>query len=762
MTRIIAMDEVGEFEPRDKGVRFLGGFVIDGDYVQIKKDIEIRLKQLCNTYNQRIKKEHSEYNVVYPLSLHGSGAFFYKEIENDKGKQWEAIPRGKCRDVTKKYWDELQKDILEYLKKYSFDLFMYLDPYTGGGYDDNEGIKSNVADLMHGANRYERMAIQAVYHQIFYTLDDEADEYIFEIATRTLQSNNQCEELYQNNNGRVYITNTSTYKTAISTMLYEKGINTSSRYEFKVAPINYSSADKKSTTPFTYIADIVCSYMRGLLNQKFGINEFTYENKVTSKGLVEIIAESDIELKLYIYSKSDSLYRKMVEAIKDNRIIEYYSYLFDIESQEDSESYKEFYIENWITVLDKIVAEKLNNDTYERRKFRDMIDRYISFVEGYMGSREISYEKGMYVVDKLIRNIENQQNWEKKNAAMFKLYDIKMRAFNHRGAVDEVKKCASICNLYKGYVNTEDYILHILRIIEYYLNGFKYEEALEVSKQLKDVGDRLEKAYGEVYEISEGIANSILGQVNPVQSRRLVLIGKIYSNLAQVYAFLNDYDNSKKIFREALKKFSKDSADYKITQSYYLHLLIEHNKFEEYMKESFFYFEASDLKLQMENALKYNAYSMLVFIKALNKFYMRDDLYVDIIDEFVKKIEEIDNYKRQGHPWELIYKHLSECLLYAGTRKGKDKEKYERLAEKYGNMCWYECNKNADTTIIAIQLYAQLEFMKLSGKAEKDGGLTGFREKEVEVCKKVFGLEQPITYNALKDILERKVTYMYR
>lgn len=779
MARIIAMDEVGNFESRNQGVRFIGGFVYNADYELTKKHLETFLIELCNEANETIKKSHIDYNVLYPDSLHGSGNVYFRELEENGNKQWQPVPREECKVETEVFKKFIQEKVMGYLKNINdLKIFVYLDPYTGGGYDDL-GENSNITDMSQGSNRYERMALQAIYHKIFYTFDEEPDEYIFEIATRSLPKKNVVEnEMYSETNGMMSITNTSTYKTAISTTLYDKGMKSNAKYVFHVAPINYFNSSKYPTTPYTYLADIVCTYLRGIMQKQFNLGGSTAENVITSEGLCELIKNNDIEM--FVYSKADVIYRKMVEAIKEHRIVDYYGYLYemlelkdDIEEENvqgcmtleidniDIRTYKKFYLENWIEGLNKSITDKLEKDDNEKRIFRSMINDYVAYVEGYMGCREISYEKGFFIAEKLLGHVEVQSQWKNQCKILFKLYDIKLRGYNHRGSIDNVKLCAEKCNLYKAYVSTEEYVLHILRVIEYYLNSFRFNEALEESSRLIKVGEKLEDTYKEVYSTSEEVAKSILGDVNPVQSGQLTIVGKIYSNLGQVYAFLRDYENSRKMFEKALEKFSIGTDDYKITQSYYLHLFIDNNKMHEYNKESVFYFGSDNIKEQLLNAVEYNAYAIYVFIKAYRTFYVQDYLNRDILEDIISIISSIDSTRRTSHPWELIYKNLSECLLIVENANPKKKVKYMELADKYAAKCQM-CNQNADTTIDLIQINAKLEFMKMKDMIEEDGVVENLDPKEIRNCEKILNCKAPIRYKQLKEFLDDKITYMYR
>ena len=853
-SRVITLDEMGTFENRTTGVRFVGGFVGDVDYDEEKTNIETCLKEVCNM--DEIKKildeagiDTTKYGVHYPESLHGSDSVILEKkvktkttnimgnivnISTDEDEHWVKPTNNICKgdteeekiekkkEIEKKIKNIIQEKTIEYLKGNGYRYYMYLDPHVGEGpevYDDSKGT-ANILDETQGAVRYERMAVQALYHQLFYTMENEPSEYVFELATRTIpfNANNMNElEKYEGlynieyrrdrNNNRtipvVSITNTSSYKTAIATKLYEQGIDSRAAYKFNVESINYNVADR-NTTPYTYMTDILCGYLRWNIQRKFRLNADTNRNLVTSKGLTELFDsfnENEMLLDLHVYSKADAIYRKMVDCVKCHDLVKYYDLMYELMRlmpRDDVErNYSTFYLNTWVKLLDERIKLELSSDTDYRKVFISMTEDYLVAVEGYMGKREINYEKGTFIAERLRMCYEDmntaaiklQYILDRRGYALFKLYDIIMRGNNHRGAVEIVAQCIEKCNEYKAYVSIEEYATHILRRVVFYYNMCDFKSALEISLVLKKIGVQLEDIYRCIHD---GFDEVHEGKVS-VSSSKTALVGKIFSNLGQAYAFLGDFDKSSIAFADAFERFAEDSGDYKITLSYYLHLLIEHGKQSEYELYAKNYFGADTLDEQFDNVIALNnSFALFVFVKAFKRFYMNDAHNVKLFDKMVDYVNDIHRAKKNiNHPWELIYKQLCEIAWNMSKLFEESNEElaenYSRLAKLvYSNACM-NCIKEADTTIVLIMLNARLHFEDMFGTVIYDSEgvrIVEFRDKtnehrrsEYVACEEVLKLSDFETYRAetrddgkavkvvaydeLKSKIEEKMTYMY-
>lgn len=234
MCRVVAFDEMGEFERRDSGIRFVGGY--SGDFSNVddeQEKIEKLLIRICDDFNQNQIPDNKLIKVVYPNSLHNSGSVFFKEeiVKNTVIKNADIVPlsekeRQNYHNLEKQFKKYLEEQVIQYITEKNYQLFAFIDPYVNEDYKEMNMANSNIVDLNKGTNLYERMAILTLYNHVFYSLAQDVQEYRFELPTRTLNGaeDEWGYEVYQNNKGEVKrtITNKSTYKTAISVMLFEK------------------------------------------------------------------------------------------------------------------------------------------------------------------------------------------------------------------------------------------------------------------------------------------------------------------------------------------------------------------------------------------------------------------------------------------------------------------------------------------------------------------------------------------------------------
>lgn len=206
-----------------------------------------------------------------------------------------------------------------------------------------------------------------------------------------------------------------------------------------------------------------------------------------------------------------------------------------------------------------------------------------------MGIRESAYEKGLYIAEKIVPLIENAREYRGQKKALFDVYDIILRGYNHRGAMEKTKKYIETCEIYKGAVGIEDYIAHTLRTMVFYFNSLDFESALEAGLELDKAVKELKKAYKACYETSTLISQSIIVHGNDAQNFQFTLAGKLWSSIGQAYGFLKKYSSAQRYFIKALKEFDINSDDYNITMSHYLQLLISSGKKEIYEEKSYIY-----------------------------------------------------------------------------------------------------------------------------------------------------------------------------
>lgn len=768
MVKIIALDEFGVFEKRSSGIRFVGGYTINSkSYEEEKNRIESFLIDYCNNFNSRFLQKYTGVKAYYPNSLHGGSgrAFFRKKVERKNGKDVERLVVAnddELKSLERMFYNNLSEEVAKYISGRKGTMYIYLDPFVDDVSAERDIIgNSNVLDIAYGANFYERMATMALFNQAFFSTDDADDEISFEVATRTLgqsKDGNGAElpegtadlyEVYTNSKAEIKstITNTSTYKTAVAGLLYAGSVNEvflNTKYKFNVKSINYDSS--KETTPFHYLADLVCGYIRRVIQKTFSVGEFTAENKIDPSMLLDFCNATGIQVQ--IYDRTDTLYREMLQYAKAGSLAKYQYAKYCILNS--GLLYQGFYKNYWIPKLENYILRMLSNSNY-RAQVKSLIPEFVVYANGFMGPREINYEAGLFVASELSKIVSQMDDYRDRKLMLFRLYDIILRGHNHRGSIAETQKYISKCEEYKAAVGIEEYISHTLRTLVFYFNALRFEDALSACLILEEPVAQLKNIYTSAYNKSSKISTNITEDRNAVQNYCFPLAGKLYSSIGQAYGFLGQYAKAKKYFQKALKEFEKNSADYTITLSHFMQLLISNKKKADYEVYSNIYFGSSNLWEQLTHVLSANdgGFALLVFVKAFRIFYANDAGNSNILEELIRRTSACKDHKE--HPWELIYKNLYEAILKQ-TRKFK-KQDFEFIKEAA-----MSCVQEADATIKMIQISMRLQF-------EENIETTSVNEflnpDDMLVCNTFIENTESMSLTQLKEWFASKLTYEY-
>ena len=198
---------------------------------------------------------------------------------------------------------------------------------------------------------------------------------------------------------------------------------------------------------------------------------------------------------------------------------------------------------------------------------------------------------------------------------------------------------------------------HAVTFVDCYL----YKDALQISRDIVSMEEYIQTLRAKLYgsDISASIS-----------------LGQAYSQLGQVYAYLQDPD-AEKFFKKALSIFDDKSSDAYRTQSYLLHYYIEAGDKASYEQLAVDYFGGSHTLAdqlsyiqslpEQEVPVQSMAFALYVYVKALYVLY-KDDIDVFITNQ-LRHIEQ-DIRKAvliNSHPWELIYTYLSLIALQAGN-----------------------------------------------------------------------------------------------
>lgn len=735
----------------------------------------------------------------------------------------------KYGDLDKIFKEELTQHTWELAKKHNMKIYMYAYPTSDiyeAGFDGSG--QSNVMSVADGINLYERMATMAMYHELFYRFDENVEEYCLEFATRRIKDDEasqlQKEHMFDvytqeadkgrnngNNNAQnrasswYEITNTSTYKTSVATKLFEDELlknYTNKNYYFNVNSINYSG--KGETTPFHYLADIVCS---GLLSSARRVNYNGNWDSEKLKAMRDVFAnttgikKSNISIRLY--DKVDSLYVKMLNHINQVELDRFYEELYKFEILESP--YKNFYRNNWIEKLGTNLSERLASKTkLDDMTFSDKVigrlQEYFAYVDGMMGSREMECEKGAYIATQLLKlipglNIKNQDLYGKY---MFRFNDVILRANNHRGDIVANKKIIGICEDYKNCVGLEEYIEHTLRVAQYYFNILDFEKVIDiflpitmnrhfVKKLSVESGEetfttkfseinQLKRLYNEIFMcinqvndmIAKGAANvagetkRTMEQLLEIPNIKIPFIGKIYGTLSQAYGFLGrdgviDHANA------AIEEFADDHGNADINRCHLLHYYIEHDmkKYVDYAPQ---YFGAAKEDAESELAYQLSqitgdvkGFAIYVYTKAFNRFYANTKANANLLRQLYEVVVNISAEHKNVHPWELVYKNLYEAMLQMKDACYKDENGEDKLyfSKEDFNYVKEEALKSYKYAGATIQLI-QLNF-KLNSLDEE----VSLAEEDVKLMKQFFDMSDGISLDAAKKLLQDKLTYEY-
>lgn len=828
MTRIITLDESGLFEEREKDICFIGGLLKDTDDIeQEKSGMEVLLKKACDDFNNEHRSELSRYNVevCYPMSLHGgAGKIFFRK--NDKGECIyinEVNDKPEINRVGKKFSQFLQKRLINYLKENGFKAYIFVDAGKGE-YKQFGSMHTNVLNEDVGSNLYEEMATTAVINHVIYSVSDSVpDVFSFQLATRKLarnanDDNEEFDRLYKtrrgyNNKSVAEITNTNTYKTSLGTalkMLKDDTAYAGTTFYFNVNEIDYNGGIENQNS-LMYATDILCSYIRynyfkdysGRWNMKENCWSTPNALKIPAEFIIKKTAENDsVCIDIRLHCESEFIYRKMNMAMKEANLLEYYSCLYNIEHSKDS--YKEFYLKVQIPILEKMLEQKLfsKEDNGYKERIAARLTEFSYIIDGYMGSREKDYSRGLYLAEKMLKIIECRDDdgndryqirnkYSRLGRNLFLLHDIVMRGYNHEGAVDKTMKEFVKCARYAKYVSTDEYTEHVIRALQYYYNSCDYESANllcnELTERIKRICDtghevvqiankiaRNESGKNAVLKATEGKSGNILSdtqeQNNDVSDLSVrytadILCGKIMSSKGQACGFLQKYDEGAAAFEEALQHFVGQHVNYNITLSYYLHLMIDNKRQDDYEKWAYQYFEdKNDLEGQyvsVRNQVKkyHSGFGLYVFVKAFRYFYANrpgnKKMIIKMIEESLSEPGDVVD----EHPWELIFANLY-WLCY----DSEDEAIRQYCGELYNRAMGCIGEDKRELTIDLINLSFRLNKEFAEGKnliAESvDDNIS---EQEFSECLIVFGdrINNIINLNELRELLNEKMTYMY-
>lgn len=712
----ICLDEFGHFE-LEKNI-FVGGAVYSGtDYNDEKIRIEAFLKNECEKAGGR-----------FPDDLH-------RNFESSN------------TSIVNKIKANISTSLFDYIKnngKYNIVCMIK----SKRDREDHRNI-SNIVDDNIAGNLYEHMICNLINNILFSNIRSyNHTEVNLEIPTRlavipkdesdkvsqfeTLGYKSINKEIYYNNKPSYgfYVTDEKTFKTSLaSTIMYNKRKFNMLFNSINIRPIHYEKYN--ASMPFLYLADFLCNNIA--LQLDASKNDLGFEKLYTWAK-----ESTGNEPFLWSYDDIDTIYNTAMDHYFKKELIETLDYIY--ESTKSESDFSLYYSNHWFSFIEKNIVHAFEIGS---------LDTYISKLNMYLHNNYINQDKIIFIFDSLWKIIiKNKDNIKK--AALYKISDIGIRVYNHKGDIGKTVEFYDICKQLKDSVDIQEYLDTVNRVAVIYANKFDFSKALELSSYNVECFSILKKAKQDI---------AMLNEVNENISMKLTSLGRALSSEGQYLAYIQDKTAISK-FEEAIKEFADDEANVGITTSYLLHCAIDQNNLPVYQGYSIKYFGNNhDLEAQFDYIVNVDIqnrdknYLFYIFIRALNLLY-----FDSISQTLIEKIRVTDyknkGFNTSGHPWELIYKNIG-IILY--------KCKYNTFAKRFMQSA-YSCIKNPGATIMAINYFTKIQEgfydqdLKLLSRNIKE--LKDWSNKDIDI-KLYFGDAFADDINATYENLNKKFTYMY-
>ena len=650
------------------------------------------------------------YHVMYPLSLHGSEKVFFQRSgstnngtprylayqSDDDGNNynaWEKLFRGYIQDV-----------VVMYLQERGAKLFCYLYPELKISNEDTQ--ESNILNFAQGTNLYEYMSQAAVMNEIMYYPEPVLTRYALELATRSLKKEEISQEDASNletktGDDYLLVTSKNTYRTAVANMLNSSSwmdAYSESDYDIDVQSIKYHQGggsylqvpSSEKQTPLHYLSDIVCDLIKEQLKGK--------PKKVIDcqgslkKTFIELAENNDkIALEIRVLGEADLLYRRMIAALHEYKLADYYGYWYDLKNLKDKHGYSDFYIEYWVKKkLEPMREEYMHNGKTGNAIITELSAGYET-VKNMMFNQQ--YDKMMYVALQIKKDLcDNKffkfiRNKSYLDLLKFRFNGMILRGYNHHGNISEAQKIIDECENNATKVSPEEYLDFTVCTVEYYFNTFQYEEVIKRYERLALTKSNL---WFKNYDGSNPlIENSLLDQLcncldmvrrgasvqeEPqwikLKDMHVAAAGRINSCLGQAYAFAQNWDTAgrelkmKSVFEKAMDIFNEDGDNKDITLCHYLHALTSLEDKKSFEKNAASYFDLDSYDVEtgwnaLSGAIANSNYRFAIYLymRAFRVFYATDE-NKGLFEKILNQILAVSDKIGKEHPWQLIYMNL--------------------------------------------------------------------------------------------------------
>lgn len=710
--KVISLDEQGDFEKMGRegsNPVFIAGIIYDDqDYEeeisQEKKRIVEYLKGICK-----------DCNVQYPQSLHSNGS-----NNKDVGKVKTAL--------TETIADFLQKGTIA--DKY-IETKMELSkiPERKGVYSifclvccNNQAVKQRELPGMftehnHASNLYVHMAEEIVERLLFHNPIEDMIDVQLELPTRRVvlsgknKEENASVQEYKDRGFReektrdndeagekheFVVANHYIYRTAIEREQLRTQNTQLQIKKFGVKSINYIYQDNSNSRrmSFLYLADIVCSLLG-------------WELPACEKKAISLMKEKmdsytgHQDNYLFAFDDNDDSFKRAWTCYENG---DYYGTLSEMHKGTKITGSTRLYVDFWYPRLMDKMKENLDLSYFEvaLKKYHDSAL-----------NNNVDQEKLLYIFEKLqeLSKCVKKDNRE-GHEIIYDFYDTAMTTYCHIGDSKTAKKYFDKCVEYATHVGIDKYLRTRHKMAVLLCDLCNFDDAIQVAEETLQF-------YEELSKVKKNILKD-----RYAEDKTLAIA---HSQLAQAYAFsLNE--QAEEHFKEALSLYkNKENPDYLITCSYLLHYYIEMDKREKYLALAQEYFGGNaDLEKQFTYMVREGSkaknprfalkYALYVYVKGLYKFSM-DNISEELAEklaDIVLSMKDIDEQSERfvnGHPWEMIYKHLG-VICWKLNKKEQAMEYFKKVARAL---------KVKGPAIEAIIQNAYREIFMETGMAKIDG-----------------------------------------
>lgn len=706
----LALDEFGSFEGIRNDDKPIGIAGILYDDTDDKADLLNERKRIANYYKACIESvgniEGKNREFQYPGALHSNGS------------------KGRDKEVVKPVKRKVNATLREFLVSGTFEGKELLNDskkrmgkyYVFAIVKSDRGMTSLMADSVNflvkddqGSNLYFHMASEVVSRMLFHNpfipnirgvelniatrRSDDMEPDSREAGEYYAQGYIAQNSLNPNHSGQVYfgIANADIYRSVLSQEFIRCGKTQIRVNDFFVKPIRY--ATNAQNMEFLYLSDSVCTFLSNNIN---GDSDVEKLKRIVDKA--NQINDKSCNM-IFGYDEIDTMYQKAWELYELGDYFESLRICYDAGLLEGG--YSEHY-RGWFDHIRKMIM----SDGDEAR-----FTRAVRSLHDTIKTNTLNQDRTVYILEtleKMAPEVEKRLDDTESRDILYRLYDTGVTAYCHIGNSKQAIHYYKLCKKYASRVGVEEYLETLNKMSEVLLDNFEWKTAEKIAEDSIRFHEELLKMRN---------ALPVYAQENQQTS---VGLCKAYSQKGQVYAFLRKPE-AETCFRKALDGFSKESADYKITQSYLLHYYLDCGMEKEYREESKIYFGNEESpRSQFEYILSegfketpiFNyKYAIYVYLRGIYSFRLDE-----ISDKLKERLYDIDTQiskaeirakgkknasfvKLTGHPSEIIFKYLSLIAYEKG-----DLVMSEKLKERIDT-----CLRYTGNTIELINMYSKIE-----------------------------------------------------